>query len=224
MTSGGLGVSYTYLQFASQYGNVKIVNPRDPNIDPSIDLLIGPGGPDVDPLRYLAPNVPVSFNTQRPDPIREWFDKFVLPKYIENRTPCFGICRTHQSIAVLMGGTLLQHMYHETNEEKDRRELVHYLHTFIPGEPHTRRVLKINSLHHQVVSKIPEDVANVIGWYASKKEWTLRTKRDQTIEALLYKDYPIASVQWHPEEIYDEFSDMLITDLLLRAEERLEYA
>lgn len=220
-TNNSLGVSYAYYHWAAQFGDVVFVNPLTKTLDPSIDLLILPGGPDVDPSRYLSADVPVSLFTQRPDPVREWFDLHVLPLYIENRTPIFGICRGHQTLAVHFGGTLLQHMWHETSKHDQRDELVHYIHFKYLNN---RGSFKSNSLHHQVVSYIDPTIAEVIGWYGgNKKEFKLRENRIDTIEALWYINYPIASVQWHPEEIWDAFSIRLVDELLEQSYLREKY-
>lgn len=84
-----LGITLPYFLFLSSNfdAEVEIILPTHPE-PKDIDLLVLPGGPDVDPNRY-APRV--SFLTQKSDPIREWFDLNVLPKYIDNYVPIFGI-------------------------------------------------------------------------------------------------------------------------------------
>ena len=57
-------------------------------------------------------------------------------------------------------------------------------------------------MHHQVVDKVPSN-AIVIAEHTE----------DNFIEGLAYIDYPAYTVQWHPEEIYDELSIKLISDL-----------
>lgn len=82
-----LGVTNPYLEFISNFGRPVLLHPEDP-VRTDLDLLILPGGPDVDPNRYGA--TPEVF-TQYPSVFLEWFDKIKLPKYIENGTPIFGI-------------------------------------------------------------------------------------------------------------------------------------
>jgi len=56
-----------------------------------LDLLVLPGGPDVDPMRYLDQDDDFSLWNGKPCVFKERFDKILLPQYIENRTPIFGI-------------------------------------------------------------------------------------------------------------------------------------
>ena len=86
------GVGISYLEFIRDYlkaDDIRILAPDSP-IFKDIELLILPGGPDINPLRYgEMPSV----YTDKPDPLREWFDVRKLPRYIEMNTPIFGICR-----------------------------------------------------------------------------------------------------------------------------------
>lgn len=86
-----VGVTFPYLKYFQGFGNVKIIVPTSKEIDPTLDLLVVPGGPDIDASRYLTPEDEVSWFNQKPDPMREYFDTQILPSYIEKRTPIFGI-------------------------------------------------------------------------------------------------------------------------------------
>src|SRR5205809_101606 len=84
------GTTLMYLDFFSQFGIVEMimhneVEPRD------LDLLVLPGGPDVDPMRYLRADEPFSLFNGKACPFKERFDHVLLPQYIERRTPIFGI-------------------------------------------------------------------------------------------------------------------------------------
>ena len=85
------GVTISYLEFIREIGatDIRVLHPDSP-IFKDLDLLILPGGPDINPVRY---NAQPSLYTDKPDPIREWFDVRKLPKYIELNIPIFGICR-----------------------------------------------------------------------------------------------------------------------------------
>ena len=207
------GANIAYIQFLSGFGNVRILTPTEP-IDDRIDLIVIPGGADVDPLRYGA--IP-SFYTSKPDSMKEYFDTVILPQYIKLGTPVFGICRGIQSIAVLFGAKLIQHMYHETNE-KSRSEKVHsidllppFKNEFMKDNPHVFSI-KVNSMHHQCVSNhnFPEEL-EVIGVYRSKNKFDY-------IEVIRHRKYPIYAVQYHPEELdEDVLSDYIITELLSKS-------
>jgi putative glutamine amidotransferase len=212
------GVTLPYLEFFSDYGIVKILTLSE-KVDNSIDLLVIPGGADIDPRRYGA--IP-SFKTSKPDLIKEYFDTNILPKYIENGTPVFGICRGLQSIAVMYGAQLIQHItHHETNEITDRSAGVHNLilihndfkerfkrECFSGKEP----ILKVNSMHHQCVSsvEIPECL-DILGVSKGKSS-------SSSIEVIRHSELPIAAVQYHPEEMgFELVSDYLIQNLISKS-------
>lgn len=206
----GFGIPTAYLKFFSYFGIVHIIMHNEKEVRKDLDLLVLPGGPDVDTKRYLGEN-PLSLNIGTACPFRERFDDVLLPKYIENRTPIFGICRGHQSLAVFFGGKLEQHMFHETSPSSERTKKVHYLDLtsevdyYIPDINSLLR-FEVNSLHHQVVSEEPKNSV-ILATYGNNS-----FKKD--IESLAYVDYPAITVQWHPEEIWDSFSINAIKKLL----------
>ncbi len=197
------GITKPYFDFINYYLGRPIILSPDKDPDETIDMLIVPGGPDVDPIRYnQVPNI----YTGNSCVIRETFDHFQLPWYIENNTPIFGICRGHQSIAVFFGAKLIQHMYHETNRD-DRTIEVHKARIVadLPKiEIKFNKTFGINSLHHQIVNErsLNKDEAVVTSIYQPKTGNT----SDIQVESIVYKNYPIATVQWHPEEINDLYS------------------
>lgn len=133
-------------------------------------------------------------------------------------------CRGHQTIAVHFGSELIQHLSgHDQNKEDERNYLIQslaFLETtmqndlLIVGDKQER--IDVNSIHHQAVKNCPAN-ATVAAWtceiYSNTKNnsaWMSSYKykghlpsfvdndRRYIIEALVYNDYPIASVQWHP--------------------------
>ena len=120
-----VGVTFPYLNYFEKFGDVKIIIPTAKQVDDTLDLLVIPGGPDISAFRYLSPDETPSWFNQKPDQMREYFDTNILPRYIENKTPIFGICRGHQSIAALFGAKLEQHLlFHEYNSEEKRKVTV----------------------------------------------------------------------------------------------------
>ena len=208
------GLTKPYLNFFSMFGEVVIITPFDIAVREDLDLLVLPGGPDVWPDRYRDADEDFHFLTGEPRMEFERFDAILLPGYIQKRVPIFGICRGHQSLAVHFGGHLKQHMYHETNKHDKRDEWVHGLDIFhdaanlIEGLP--KAMFDVNSLHHQVVDRIPFN-AKVLARYRNHKN-----PKHNEIEAITYwPNYPAHTVQWHPEEIRDDFSMYLIEHLLV---------
>ena len=218
VTENNFGVSIPYLSFAELFGEVKIIGLGDA-IDTSLDLLIVPGGPDVNPLRYHA--IP-DYYTSRPDPIKEYQDTVLLPQYIAAGVPVFGICRGMQTLAVLYGASLIQNMYHETNDT-DRGKTVHEIGlepNFINKiEDCNGRVFKVNSMHHQCISQInfPTTLEIVAKYYNNKKNYFA------SIEVIKHKSLPIWGVQYHPEELgFDNLSYNIIKNIL-RSRERVSH-
>jgi len=133
-------------------------------------------------------------------------------------------CRGHQTIAVHFGAKLIQHLSgHDQNKEDERNYLIQslaYLHTEVEDDllvvRDVQERIDVNSMHHQAVENCPDN-ATVAAWtceiYSNTKNnsaWMssykykghlpsfLPNNRKHIIEALVYNDYPIASVQWHP--------------------------
>ena len=202
-SSDSFGITLPYASFFSQFGTLEIIMPNEVDIRKGLDLLVLPGGPDVDPMRYLSEKEAVSFEMGSQCPFRERFDVALLPKYVDAKTPIFGVCRGHQSFAVFNNGTLVQHMEHETNPSHDRNKKVHTASITEDGKMYIPMGFEVNSIHHQIVDEVPGN-AVVLARHSVTKE----------IEALGYIDYPAFSVQWHPEQIKDKFSINLIEELL----------
>lgn len=210
---GGLGIPSTYAQYFAQYGTLVPINALDDQVQ-NVDLLVLQGGSDIMPERYDAP---ISYYTQNPNLQMEWWDLNMMELYIQNRIPIFAVCRGFQSLNVHLGGTLNQHIGQETSTRRD--ELVHDL-IFTDQVPIWNRInnnffdmrvgkggiaFKVNSLHHQGFN-LNQCGGGVIP--------ILKHAHRTNIEAFIVEGFPIAAVQWHPEEIWDVFSNQAINHLL----------
>jgi putative glutamine amidotransferase len=207
------GSSIAYMEYLGGFGNVRIISPEEP-VDERIDLIVVPGGADVDPGRYNA--IP-HFYTSKPDPIKEYMDTQILPEYIALGISVLGICRGCQSLAVLYGAKLIQHMFHETND-KTRFDTVHDI-ELVPSTFKTeyerangKGRIKVNSMHHQCVStyNFPDHTLEILGVYSGKK--------NPNIEVFRHRRLPIYGLQYHPEELYDDpLGDYIVAELLQRS-------
>lgn len=202
------GVTKPYLDFFSRFGTVTLILPQQTEVIDDLDLLVLPGGKDVDPSRY---NFIPGFFTGHPDVFLEHFDKNVLYKYIKHGTPIFGICRGLQTLNVSFGGTLIQHL-HNHPYSGSRNELTHIVTVdsnsinkidYLKDMPIPKN-LKTNSLHHQAIDELGVDLVPIARCKGYGK----------TIEAIAHKNLPIVAVQYHPEEIHDNFAISLVNCLL----------
>jgi len=202
------GVTIPYLNFFKEYGEIVTIMPWSEIQE--FDLIVLPGGPDINPLTYGA--IPDLY-LQKSCPYRESFDRNFLPEYISQGTPIFGICRGMQAIAVHFGAQLYQDMYHETNSPEKRMERVHPLEfdreaASILNLNYGKDKFKVNSLHHQVIKE--ETLSSEIRVIAKHPSCSWGG-----IEVIAHVDLPIAGVQYHPEEFgFDEVSDVIIPRLL----------
>uniref|UniRef100_A0A6M3LP46 Putative peptidase n=1 Tax=viral metagenome TaxID=1070528 RepID=A0A6M3LP46_9ZZZZ len=206
VSDNGIGCTIPYLAYISNFGIPRIIMPEEDIVE-DLDLLIIPGGPDVDSLRYKA--IPGYYNS-RSDPMKEYFDTRILPGYIEAGVPVFGVCRGLQSICVLMGATLVQNMSHETSIE-NRGDLVHEIEiTDLVIRNIIKSKVRVNSMHHQCVSShnLPECL-EPIGIYKG---------RNPCIEVIRHRELPVYGVQYHPEElIHDPLGDYIVELLISKS-------
>lgn len=203
------GAGKSYLEFASNFGRAVIVTPEMVPEDNIVDILLLPGGPDLNPRAY---GQTPGFFTGNADVFKEYFYSEMLGKYIEAGIPCFGVCLGMQALAVHFGSTLTQNLLYHPHS-KARWEAghevypLHYNHT--SGELHIQKTygFEVNSHHHQGVylnqlgqSLIPTNV------YPEVEKMGQNTLETCVVESFVHQDLPIVGIQWHPEEWYDSYA------------------
>lgn len=179
------------------------------------DGLLFPGGEDVTPWYYDEEPLPV-IGAFRPEIDDAWMK---AGKYaLEHRIPMLGICKGHQFLNVMLGGSLyqdvsLQGQVIQHLQKHDRTYLTHY----VQIEEGTRLAsilgagkVATNSMHHQAVKKLGKGL-----------KVSARTS-DGTIEGIEDEEGLILSVQWHPEDLIDSAPVMnrLFQDLIDRCKNR----
>lgn len=162
------------------------------------------GGADVDPRRYGQES---STDMFPPESIRDEQESAVLDAAYVHQIPVAGICRGLQLINVHSGGTLHQDVpshagfsepvtteWHKVTFEADT----------VLGEIYGRD-RAVNSLHHQTVDRVGEDL------HVSARS------DDGSIEGLEHSELPVVAVQWHPEMLATRTEDPLFAWLVSKA-------
>lgn len=155
------------------------------NFDDYDGLLI-PGGPDIDPYfygeeNYASKNMDFDFD-------RETLK--CIDFFVNANKPIVGICLGQQFLNVYFKGTLFQDIKKHGIRETDR-----HLVSFEKGSAFEKMYGEntlTNSLHHQCIKKLADDLLAV------------GHTEDGVIEAVEHKTKPIIGVQWHPEKILNE--------------------
>jgi len=234
----GFGNNAAYIEFARKFGDVLLIDPACERVL-DIDLLLLPGGRDVNPVRY---NEAPSVFTQPSDPQYEWFYTKMFPKYMEKiekeEMAVYAICAGLQQINSFFGGAINQDI-DQVQSTKFRGELVDTLQLirdnqlfevpeeWITGKKHNsitkskvtkNAYLKTNSLHHQGVydhntfyhSEYHHTISNDMVTMAINKDFG-------NVEVMRHKELPIIAEQAHPEERFDpDYTVMCINYLLSR--------
>jgi putative glutamine amidotransferase len=165
--------------------------------------LLMTGGADIDPAIYGEKKVAECGPTC---PRRDLAERRLLNWALEDKKPVLGICRGHQMMNVTLGGTLYQDI--PTQIETDNRHIVDDTLEDWYVKPHKIKVepgtklssiigsgsFDVNSVHHQCVDKIGNDLV------VSAKCC------DSIIEAIEHKDQSrfFIGIQCHPEVLWQE--------------------
>lgn len=176
--------SENYIKAVEAQGAAAIVN--DDSID--CDGLILCGGNDIQPLYYNEEiNGSRNFDIERDK--REFS---IAKKFLETGKPILGICRGHQLLNVILGGTLIQHLPNASDHTgKNGVDNIHTIKT------NPKSILYnlygdyffVNSSHHQAIKNLGNDL--IATAYAM----------DGTIEAIEHISKPYIAVQFHPERM-----------------------
>lgn len=223
--NGKVGNSLAYMQYLSNFGYVQLINTTDniEKIAETIDMLVIPGGADVNPMRYNA--VPGVMDS-RINIHYEYLDLTLIPMMINLGKPIVGICRGMQSLNVYFGGTLNQHIigHHQGDNRTSTKQEIQFIDANI--KPHF-----VNSMHHQSVDKLGNGIELVAysqqytGCYSRYnhiKPWYFTNSKNKKEKAEIYvipeiikhTDLPIIGFQYHPEEFNCEIANELIKSLL----------
>jgi putative glutamine amidotransferase len=202
-------ISVTYTEAVEKAGGLAMILPFSKHSDilhllvEKADGFLFTGGIDVDPAFYEEKGIaglgPVNTELDR-------FQMAVLQSVMTLQKPVLAICRGIQLINVALGGSLFQDIPSQfpATALKHMQEALSYgVDHPVIIEPGSRLFelfgprIMVNSRHHQSIKAIGRDL--VI---------TARAP-DGVIEASQHKTLPMDLVQWHPELMLRQNTDML---------------
>lgn len=199
-------VPRAYVRAVRKAGGLPVLLPLlDPgdvgDLVAAVDGILVTGGGDVDPTRYGEQPVAELWGV---DPARDEFDAALWRHLLARPVPALAVCRGAQTLNVVLGGSLVQHLPdHPTTAD------VRHQATIDAGSRLAEVVgtttLEVNSLHHQAIDR-PGDGVTV----------TARTT-EGTVEAIEVDGAPhVLAVQWHPELLRHVPAHLALFDDLVR--------
>lgn len=184
-----VGIAYPsfFSSFRRFFPNLFII--KDLSCVKELDLILFSGGEDISPSLYGEPNSYSFFSEERDSVETQIFGTW--SKIRGKKPKILGVCRGHQLVNTLLGGTLFQDLHFQINRE---HEGIHELNLLLETEA-TSLFSRVNSMHHQGVKNVGS------GLYCTAK-WK------ETPEILESDD--ILTVQFHPEFMdHKEFFDFV---------------
>lgn len=179
----------------------------------AFDGLLLPGGADVNPELY---GEKITEECGKLNTFRDSLELDVISRWLETEKPLLAICRGVQILNVALKGTLyqdikeLQREKHSDILRKNKGshgiaiEKGSLLHSIIK-----RDELWVNSLHHQAIKDIGEEL--VASAYST----------DGFVEAIEMRDHPfLLGVQWHPEHMVKDQDQRKIFEAFVKAASR----
>jgi len=218
--TGRIIINQDYLDAVYRAGGLPVLLPLYENapaqwdeILNEVDGLLLTGGADVGPDTYGEEKLPLCGETS---PIRDKQEYYLCKKALERDLPVLAICRGHQVLNCVQGGSLYQDIAAQYGEKlrhpcyevpKDQVHQVQVEKESLLYQITGLAALKVNSRHHQAVKRLGSGL--VISARAD----------DGLIEGIEMPDKKFAvGVQWHPESLADYAADaQALFDAFVRA-------
>jgi putative glutamine amidotransferase len=205
----GVYVHHDYHKSVAANGGIPVILPFI-NLEmtletlPLCDGIILSGGEDVDP-QFYGQDPHIHLGPTLPD--RDLVEIEIVKYAIKNNIPILAVCRGVQILNVALGGTLIQDIPSQMKEPiqhsqtVERRRDTHWVN--ISTDSKLYQILdadrvRVNSLHHQALDKVSEDLRVVA------------MSSDGIVEAVEYihSSTFTVGVQWHPESMASSNSRM----------------
>jgi putative glutamine amidotransferase len=167
--------------------DIRLVNARTTKTDvASADALLLTGGGDIG-ADYLKQTVPDASLVRGTDAPRDAWEFAAVAPFITSGRPILAICRGHQVLNVVLGGTLLLDIPGHADLGQKDKEVQPLRHA--DGVPDYRRFTTVNSSHHQAVDRLGDGLV-AEAWCAT----------DGIVEQVCDRTHPwCVGVQYHPE-------------------------
>jgi microsomal dipeptidase-like Zn-dependent dipeptidase/gamma-glutamyl-gamma-aminobutyrate hydrolase PuuD len=195
-------IAETYVQSVLLAGGAPVLIPVITDIQAltiivdSLDGLLISGGADLNPLYLSEEPIP---QLEDVDTFRDEYDLILLRLAFNRQVPILGICRGHQLLHAAFGGELFQDIHSRKeatlkHSQAQAREFPSHSVTLTDRNSKLYAILKsekvfVNSFHHQAVKEpAPEFITTALA-------------PDGINEGTEHPEYPILSVQWHPETL-----------------------
>lgn len=198
------GVGVTYLEFISKYGTPRLILPEEEFV--KVDLLLLTGGLDISPSSF---GEYPGFRTSNTDVFKQHFYDHRLKNYIDQDVPILGICLGMQQLAAYFGSVLTQDLkYHENQKDNlGKHDIKLVVSSYSEGLPKGKT--SVNSRHHQGV-KVEHLGKDLVPLFTSDDLY-----KDELVEVFGHKTKKIYGLQYHPEDLLDLLSHVLIKKLLI---------
>jgi putative glutamine amidotransferase len=205
----GVYVHHDYHKSVAANGGIPVILPFiNPEMTletlPFCDGIILSGGEDVDP-QFYGQDPHIHLGPTLPD--RDLVEIEIVKYAIKYNIPILAVCRGVQILNVALGGTLIQDIPSQMKEPiqhsqtVERRRDTHWVN--ISTDSKLYQILgadrvRVNSLHHQALDKVSEDLRVVA------------MSSDGIVEAVEYihSSTFTVGVQWHPESMASSNSSM----------------
>jgi putative glutamine amidotransferase len=182
-----------FRHFFEKRPDMRLFNARIAPMDwAAMDGLLLTGGEDIG-AEYLRQEIPPLSLIHEPQPARDAWEFATLLLALQSGKPVLAICKGHQVLNVVLGGTLHPDIPGHNLPEMKTNNIQPLRYDF--SAPAGRRFDRVNSSHHQAIDRLGDGL-EVEAWCAA----------DDVIEQVKLSGRPfVLGVQYHPErdELYE---------------------